>query len=143
MTTPDSPFGLLSFLSFGISIIAAVLAIDMYKLLRTGEFGKTWRTLIIASVMFALLQVLRMARVFDIGSLTITHLAEIVELCFAITLAYAFYSQRKVFTHEHMRDAKDEPLNDEDEWPDAMLAPMVKEVPTEPASAAQSAVNHA
>jgi hypothetical protein len=53
--------GLLSFLSFGFSVIAAVLAIDMYTLLRTGEMGKTWRVLIIASVMFALAQVIRMA----------------------------------------------------------------------------------
>lgn len=89
--------GLLSFLSFGFSVIAAVLAIDMYTLLRTGEMGKTWRVLIIASVMFALAQVIRMAellnwRMADYG------LSQIVELVFVLALAYAFFLQRQTFT---------------------------------------------
>ena len=89
--------GLLSFLSFGFSVIAAVLAIDMYTLLRTGEMGKTWRVLIIASVMFALAQVIRMAellnwRTSDYG------LSQIVELVFVLALSYAFFLQRQTFT---------------------------------------------
>ncbi|HEX8237853.1 MAG TPA: hypothetical protein VF600_18075 [Abditibacteriaceae bacterium] len=89
--------GLLSFLSFGFSVIAAVLAIDMYTLLRTGELGKTWRVLIIASVMFALAQVIRLAellnwRMADYG------LSQIVELVFVLALAYAFFLQRQTFT---------------------------------------------
>lgn len=99
----ESPLGLLSFLSFALSIIAAVMAIDMYKLLRTGEFGKTWRLLIIATVMFALLQVLRLARILDFTAINAANLAQVVELCFVITLAYAFYSQRKVFTAAQQR----------------------------------------
>jgi hypothetical protein len=96
-----STLGWLSFLSFAFSVFAAVLAIDMYKLLRTGEFGKTWRLLIIASVMFVLLQVLRMAEVVNVRMMRQQHLSEVVELCFVIVLTYAFYQQRKVFTHEH------------------------------------------
>ncbi len=89
--------GLLSFLSFGFSVIAAVLAIDMYTLLRTGEMGKTWRVLIIASVMFALAQVIRMAellnwRMADYG------LSQIVEMVFVLALSYAFFLQRQTFT---------------------------------------------
>lgn len=112
----DAPLGLLSFLSFAFSIIAAVSAIDMYKLLRTGEFGKTWRLLIIASVMLALLQVLRMAEVLNLRPVREAHLAQIVELCFIMSLAYAFYVQRKLFSHEPKRPAMedDENLLDDD-----------------------------
>lgn len=114
-----SPLGLLSFLSFAFSVIAAVLAIDMYKLLRTGEFGKTWRLLIIASVMFALLQMLRMAEILNWRAIDVSHLAQVVELVFVISLAYAFYLQRSAFTHEHKK-AKD--TFDEDEKVEALPA---------------------
>src|SRR5690242_7044005 len=107
MNSP-SPLGLLSFLSFAFSVIAAVLAIDMYKLLRTGEFGKTWRLLITASVMFALLQVLRMAEIMNWRAIGEGQLAQVVELVFVISLAYAFYLQRRAFTHEHKTAEVDE-----------------------------------
>jgi hypothetical protein len=96
----DTSLGLLTFLSFGFSVIASVLAIDMYKLLRTGEFGKPWRLLIIASVMLTLIQVLRMAEVLNWRGFDEARLAEIVQLCFVMTLAYAFFRQRKIFTSE-------------------------------------------
>ena len=107
----DAPLGLLSFLSFVFSVIAAVSAIDMYKLLRTGEFGKTWRLLIIASVMLALLQVLRMAEVLNFRPVQEAHLAQIVELCFIMSLAYAFYLQRKLFSREPKRPAMEDDEN--------------------------------
>lgn len=89
--------GLLTFLSFTFSIIAAVLAIDMYTLLRTGEFGKTWRVIIIASVMYALLQALRLAETFN-WYVALHGLSQIAELMFALSLTYAFYLQRNAFT---------------------------------------------
>ena len=92
-----SVVGLMSFLSFAFSVMAAVLAIDMYKLLRTGQFGKTWRVLIIATVMFALMQALRLAEVLKFQTFRDFHLSEVVELMFVISLAYAFYLQRSVF----------------------------------------------
>jgi hypothetical protein len=73
------------------------MAIDMYRLLRTGEFGRTWRLLIIASVMLALLQVLRMAETLEFQPIDISRLVQIVELAFIMSLAYAFYLQRKLF----------------------------------------------
>jgi hypothetical protein len=112
----EASLGLLTFLSFGISIIAAVLAIDMYKLLRTGEFGRPWRLLIIASVMLVLLQVLKMAEVLNWQGFEEAHLAEIVELCFVMILAYAFYRQRKIFTSEykaHSAAKTDDDLDDD------------------------------
>jgi hypothetical protein len=113
----DASLGLLSFLSFGISVIAAVLAIDMYKLLRTGEFGKPWRLLIIASVMLVLLQVLKMVEVLNWRGFEEAHLGEIVQLCFVMTLAYAFYRQRKIFSSEfkadHAAQAGDLELDDD------------------------------
>jgi hypothetical protein len=89
--------GLLSFFSFSFSVIAAVLAIDMYTLLRTGELGKTWRILIIASVMFALAQVVRMAELLN-WRMSEYGLSQIVELVFVLALAYAFFLQRQTFT---------------------------------------------
>ncbi len=116
----DSPLGLLTFLSFGFSIIAAVLAIDMYKLLRSGGFGRTWRLLITASVILVLLQVLRMAEVLNFNPIIEERLAQIVELCFVITLAFAFYNQRNVFTRARRRVAvenDDDPeVNENDDW---------------------------
>ena len=93
-----SYIGLLSFLSFGFSVIAAVLAIDMYRLLRTGEYGRTWRLLIITCVMFALMQVLRMGDYLNWTPFNSFSLSQIVELAFVIALAYTFYLQRRVFT---------------------------------------------
>lgn len=116
--------GLLSFLSFGLSVIAAVLAIDMYTLLRTGEFGKSWRVLITASVMFALVQALRMAehlewKFADYG------LSQIVELMFVMALAYAFFLQRHAFARAAaLRGERDETDRDEtdDEAGDGVVA---------------------
>jgi len=90
--------GLVTFFTFAFSVIAAVLAIDMYALLRTGEFGRTWRILITASVMFALSQALRLAGWFDWEAVQQFHLADIAQLAFVLMLAYAFYSQREAFS---------------------------------------------
>jgi hypothetical protein len=89
--------GLIPFLAFGISVIAAVVAIDMYKLLRTGEIGASWRVLIIASVIFALTQALRLAGLTTWGGIEMHNLSEIADLIFVMALAYAFYLQRRVF----------------------------------------------
>lgn len=111
----DAPLGLLSFLSFAFSVIAAVLAIDMYKLLRTGGFGKTWRLLITTSVMLVLLQVLRMAEILNFRPLAEAHLAEIVELCFIMSLAYAFYVQSRVFNHNQKPPLEDDETDSSDD----------------------------
>jgi hypothetical protein len=119
MNNDYSPLGLLSFLTFGLSIIAAVMAIDMYKLLRTGDFGKTWRLLIIASVMFALLQVVKLGEILNFRTMSGYHLSEIVELCFVMALAYAFYQQRQVFTRQSKKalsDETDEETEDEAQY---------------------------
>ena len=97
MEIGDGYVGLLSFCSFIFSVIAAVMAIDLYALLRTGRSGSTWRVLIIASVMFALMHALRLAELLNFGVFPLAHLSEIVELMFVMAMAYAFYLQRKVF----------------------------------------------
>lgn len=108
-----SHLGLLSFLSFALSVIAAVLAIDTYTLLRTGEFGKTWRVLIIASVLFALLQAVRMAEFFD-RKFASAGLSQIVELMFVLALAFAFFLQRQAFAGAaQLRAGADESTLDE------------------------------
>ncbi len=102
----DGVIGLLSFLSFGFSVIAAVLAIDTYALLRTGQSGGTWRVLIIASVIFALMHALRLSELLNFAALNTLHLSEIVELVFVIALTYAFYLQRRIFQGKPARTAK-------------------------------------
>jgi hypothetical protein len=102
LPTPESLWNVMSFLSFGLSIVAAVLAIDMYKLSRTGQFGASWRVLIIASVIYALLQVSHLGAqtVADFNSFS-----RLVELVFVLALTYSFYLQRRNFLNiSHLRD---------------------------------------
>lgn len=103
-------FGVLAFLSFAASVVAAVMAIDMFALTRTGEFGPAWRVLIIATVMFALVQALRIASFFDWSALQRYGLSQIVELMFALSLAYAIFLQRHAFSSRSQlrRDKKTE-----------------------------------
>jgi hypothetical protein len=108
--TPATYFGILNFLTFVLSIIGAVLAIDMYGLMRVGQSGRTWRILVIASVLFVLLQVLRMIETFlhlEIAN----ELSQIATLIFAIAFAYAFYRQRAVYACKSKRE-NDEPDDD-------------------------------
>jgi len=108
-TSPETYTSVLNFLTFGFSIIAAVLAIDMYALLRTGQFGRTWRILIVASVIFVMLQVLQMSGgLFNPG--VAQKLSQVTEFMFVIALTYAFYRQRQVYSFKlkHERDAEEE-----------------------------------
>ena len=122
----EGVIGLLSFLSFGFSVIAAVLAIDTYALLRTGQSGVTWRVLIIASVIFALMQALRMGELLDFAALHNLHLSEVVELVFVIALTYAFYLQRQIFRGKptrsepdaHEENTLDAPFDDDELYDD-------------------------
>lgn len=113
-SSPVTYIGVLNFLTFGISIIAAVLAIDMYSFLRIGQFGRTWRMLIVGSVVFVLMQVLRLSTV--LLQLEITNeLRQIAELIFAIIFAYAFYSQRALYSNNLKgRDDESDLGNDDD-----------------------------
>ncbi len=95
----------MSFLSFGFSLIAAVLAIDMYKLSRTGQFGASWRVLITATVIYALLQASHLAETVNIGFAKMSH---VVELIFVLALAYSFYLQRQLFRNaSNFRDGNE------------------------------------
>ena len=108
-TSPETYAGVLNLLTFGFSIFAAVLAIDMYALLRTGQFGRTWRILIVASVIFVMLQVLQMSGgLLDPG--VAQKLSQVTELIFVIALTYAFYRQRQVYSFKlkHERAAEEE-----------------------------------
>lgn len=83
---------------FGLSVVAAALAINLYSLLRTGQFGASWRVLIIASVLFALMQAIKLAEITGVPYATAMDLSSIVELVFVLALAYAFWLQRQVFS---------------------------------------------
>ena len=133
----EGVIGLLSFLSFGFSVIAAVLAIDTYALLRTGQSGGTWRVLIIASVIFALMHALRLAELLNFSALSTAHLSEIVELVFVIALTYAFYLQRRIFQGKPTRfakDTRDEPALDESGLDASIAAEDEEEKQAEPSS---------
>jgi hypothetical protein len=104
--------GIITFFTFALSVIAAVLAIDMYALLRTGEFGRVWRILIIASVMFALAQAMRLANWLEWDVVRQFYLADIAQLAFALMLGYAFYAQRVVFSQRDKNRSKSLSIED-------------------------------
>jgi hypothetical protein len=115
-TTSTGYIGILNFLTFGISIIGAVLAIDMYSLLRVGESGRTWRILVISSVLFVLMQVLRMTEI--ILHLEIADkLGQITALIFAMAFTYAFFRQRAIYNckSEHESDEHDDTIESHDD----------------------------
>ena len=83
--------------SFATSIGAAALAINLYPLLRVGRTGASWRVLIIAAVLFALMQALRFCEIVGVPYMSALQLSSIVEMIFGLALAYAFFLQRQVF----------------------------------------------
>jgi hypothetical protein len=109
-----------TFLCFLLSVGAASLAINLYKLLRTGKTGASWRVLITASVLFSLIQAVKLAEVCGVPYAATMHLSSIIELVFVLALAYAFFLQRQVFTDA--RHAPDEDLESEDDSDDEKAA---------------------
>lgn len=110
--------------SFFLSVGAAALAINLYSLLRTGQLGASWRVLIIASVLFALLQAVKLAEVSGVPYAAALNLSTVIEMVFALALAYAFFLQRQVFAdaphllHRHpARDVDETESEIEDDAP--------------------------
>ncbi|RYZ79588.1 MAG: hypothetical protein EOP06_26910 [Proteobacteria bacterium] len=103
----DSTAVLTAFVSFSLSVGAAALAIRLYSLLRTGQMGSSWRVLIIASVLFALLQTVRLAEAIS-PSAHAMRFSSVVEVVFILALSYAFWLQKQVFEeHRHRSQPKD------------------------------------
>ena len=96
----DSTAVLLAFVSFSLSVGAAAMAIRLYALLRTGQMGASWRVLIIASVLFALVQTVRLIEAASPGARSL-HFSSVVEVVFILALTYAFYLARQVFEEHH------------------------------------------
>lgn len=86
---------------FLLSVGASVIAVNLYSLLRTGQIGASWRVLIIASVLFSLVQAVKLAEVCGVPFAQQMRLSSVVELIFVLALAYAFYLQRQVFAEAH------------------------------------------
>ena len=100
---------------FLFSVGAAVLAIHLYSLLRTGQIGASWRVLITASVLYALVQAVKLAEVIGVPYASSLHLSGIIELVFVLALAYAFYLQRQVFTEARRISHEELDVEDEEE----------------------------
>lgn len=117
----DSSAVIAAFVSFALSVGAAALAIRLYSLLRTGRMGVSWRVLIIASVLFALLQTLRLAEVIS-PSAHEMHFSSVVEVVFILALAYAFWLQKQVFEehYPHYRSQEKEEEEGSDLEPGAL-----------------------
>lgn len=98
MNAPNSYVVVSTLFCFLLSVGAAVIAINLYSLLRTGQLGASWRVLIIASVLFALFQAVKLAEVCGVPYAQSLHLSSIIELVFVLALAYAFWLQRLVFS---------------------------------------------
>ncbi|HEX9997661.1 MAG TPA: hypothetical protein VGB45_10985 [Abditibacterium sp.] len=105
---------------FLLSVGAAAIAINLYSLLRTGQFGASWRVLITASVLFSLFQAVKLAEVGGVPYMASLHLSSIIELVFVLALAYAFWLQRMVFSEAH-RASRDENEFEEDESPTVLV----------------------
>ncbi len=117
MNASPSSYSIISTLfCFGFSVVAAALAINLYSLLRTGQFGASWRVLIIASVLFALIQAIKLAEITGVPYAAALDLSSIVELVFVLALAYAFYLQRQVFSASRtLREENQAETEDPDE----------------------------
>ena len=117
----DSTAVVSAFVSFVLSVGAAALAIRLYALLRTGQMGASWRVLIIASVLFALLQTVRLAEASSPQAQAL-HFSSVVEVVFILALAYAFWLQKQVFEeHHHYRPQPNIDERDESDLePDAL-----------------------
>ncbi len=117
----DSTAVLTAFVSFVLSVGAAALAIRLYSLLRTGQMGASWRVLIIASVLFALLQTVRLVEAVS-PSAHAMHFSSVVEVVFILALAYAFWLQKQVFEEHHRSQPKDseDDAEESDLEPDAV-----------------------
>lgn len=113
-----SPYtAVLGALSFFGSVVAALLALNLYSLLRTGKVGASWRVLIIASFIFAVLQATRLLEVvFPLPDEV--PLSSVIELVFILALAYAFFLQRRLFVNsEESANETDDALEAEGEEP--------------------------
>ncbi len=104
----DSTAVLLAFVSFSLSVGAAAMAIRLYAILRTGKMGASWRVLIIASVLFALLQTVRLIEAAS-SQARAMHFSSVVEVVFILALTYAFFLARQVF--EEHRSYRPQPRN--------------------------------
>ena len=94
MTSYDVVSALFSFFT---SVGAAILALNLYPLLRVGRTGASWRVLIIAAALFALVQALHFCEVIGVPYVSALRLSSIVQMVFGLSLAYAFFLQRQVF----------------------------------------------
>ncbi|MCS6862366.1 MAG: hypothetical protein NZT92_18845 [Abditibacteriales bacterium] len=102
----------MSLISFFVAMVAAVWAVEMYRLLRAGEGGKAWRVLVVASVVFAVHELYALGR--STGIFQFEGIAEATGMMFAALLAYAFYTQRRAFlypqSHRAAREGRKSPL---------------------------------
>ena len=116
-----SPIVVTAFLSFSLSAGAAAFAINLYSLLRTGRMGASWRVLIIASVLFAFLQALRLVEAIA-PAMQAIHISSMVEVVFALALAYAFWLQRQVFVEHHHAEEQPHAIEEADPEPSEITA---------------------
>lgn len=109
----QSSIAVAAFLSFALSVGAAAFAINLYSLLRTGRLGASWRVLIIASVLFALLQAIKLLESVS-PTANEMHISSVVEVVFVLALAYAFWLQRQVFAEHHHSEKPSFPTQEDD-----------------------------
>lgn len=89
------PLLIVQALTFFAAIFATIWAIELYSLLKTGEVGKTWRVVVIATLLFAVSEILKFGETFQY--LLPLNLHEYLDLPFILLLAIACYMQRKAF----------------------------------------------
>ncbi|MBI3920181.1 MAG: hypothetical protein HY318_02090 [Armatimonadetes bacterium] len=95
MQTTTYPLLIVQALTFIAAIFATIWAIELYSLLKTGEVGKTWRVVVIATLLFAVSEIEKFGETYQY--LPTLNLHEYLDLPFILLLAIACYMQRKAF----------------------------------------------
>ncbi len=84
-------------LTFITAAFCAIVAAQLYLLLKTGEVGKTWRFLIMAVLLFALHSAIGFLQ--TIGAQYPPILYEGTKFAVILCLAWAFYIQLRIFAY--------------------------------------------
>lgn len=93
--------GSLQLVNFVVALFAALVALQLYSLLRTGSVGRTWKILIVGAVILVVHAVAAfMIHCFPEGVGTMPFaqsVSEVLKTAFVFTLAWGLWMQRQAF----------------------------------------------
>ncbi|NUQ02103.1 MAG: hypothetical protein HUU35_19830 [Armatimonadetes bacterium] len=87
--------------TFFVAIFAALVSLQLYNLIRTGELAQTWRSFIIGALVFAVWALTNFANTFfgdlftEGGRLLLV--MDLLQMVFVLLLAHGLWRQRQLF----------------------------------------------